>query len=115
MGPREHELRIVQGERRPVEVTVVRLHLGERRRIAGSRRVKQLPGLTFQLIQIGMLAKRTCGRLMGGHDELLPGCALRQPCARCPLTRAEKSSSRRRLSNAFTQGDAVLSADTVAS
>jgi hypothetical protein len=59
---REHELRVVQRERRGVGVAVVQVNLGHRVGVAGAKRGQQFLGLAPELIEIGMLAQRTSGR-----------------------------------------------------
>jgi hypothetical protein len=81
----QDKLRVVEREFGSVCAAVVSLYFRRGTRIASQECSEQFLGLTLELIEIRMSAQFASGlRLF--HNELLSG-------ARCPLVRAEKSSS----------------------
>ena len=54
ISSREHELRVVQGER-VIRVMVVRANFGDSFRFTAQKRLQQFLGLPFKLIEIGLL------------------------------------------------------------
>ena len=58
VGAREHELRVVQRERRRIGAVVVRVDLGDGGGVAADEACEQFLRLTFELIEIGSSRKR---------------------------------------------------------
>jgi hypothetical protein len=52
MPTSNHELRIVQRERRRISVVIQPLHLGQRFSVAGAVELQQVLGLPLELVQI---------------------------------------------------------------
>ena len=94
VGACDHELRVVERERRRLGAVVMRGDFSDGRTVPADEAIEQLLRLTSELPEIRMWRKRASRKGACGHDELLSGHRLRG-CrgARCPLTRAEKSSS----------------------
>src|SRR5207244_3200911 len=105
----------MERELRRVHVAVVSLHLRDGAGVTGAERLEQLLALPFGLLEVRLFSNRASGRDSAGHDELLSWLRRsRSWRARCPLARAEKSSSIQRRGNRSGQVDAVLPADTAA-
>src|SRR5579863_10177245 len=103
----------MKGEGGRIGVAVMRFHLRNRGGVCGAKRLQQFLGLTLELIEIRVLAECASGKGLV-HNELLSWLRFHvSRCARCPLARAEKSSSKQDISRSF-QGDTVLPADTAA-
>ena len=84
VGARQDELRVMEGEGRRIGLPVVGVHFPSHFRIAGAKSVEQFPGLPLELIEIGVLTKRTGRRRVAGHDDLL--FRLRQASAEGPVS-----------------------------
>ena len=114
--PGEHKLRIVQGEFPGDGARVARGGFRHGVWFASEDCIQQLFRPAFELIEIRVLGERA-GRKGLLHNELLSWLSVYgSVCfARCPLSRAEKSSSNQLLNLRTFQGDSVLPADTMAS
>jgi hypothetical protein len=113
--PGEHKLGIVKGEFPQVGAGIARGGFGDCVWFAGTNCVQQFLRLAFELIEVRVPGEHA-GRERLVHNEA-PFLAVHTRIsgfARCPLSRAEKSSSKSTAETANIQGDSVLSADTVA-
>jgi hypothetical protein len=64
VGPRDHELGIVQRERGRVRAVNVRLDLAGGRRVTAGVGLEQFLGLPLQLIEVGAGSERACGGVL---------------------------------------------------
>lgn len=90
MHSREHKLRVVKREGPAINSRIVRVYLGNGIRIFVGECMQQFLRLAPQLSQIQALGS------VRNRMLFLPGIATMSSfpiCARCPLARAEKSSS----------------------
>ena len=102
---REHQLRIVQGERGGVCVMEMRADFRDCIRFSRAKRLQQFLGLAFELFEIGLLTQGARGQGLI-HNELLsiaPG--VRSFSGRKEFIKLLDDSNE-------AQGDAVLPADT---
>ena len=114
IGSGERELRIMQREILRISAPVVCVHLRDGIGITGAERLQQFLRLPCESVEIRCSRSLRVGRFFFTMS-FFPGRAYRvSRCARCPLARAEKSSSKARCRDRRFQGDAVLSADTAA-
>ena len=107
----DHELRVVERESRRLGAAKVAIHFRGGVGLAGAERLEQFLRLPFQLIEGGVLAKRTSWKRTGRHDELLSWLRLRVNRS-CPVS--ARSGGKEVIGSLLTidQVDAVLPADT---
>jgi hypothetical protein len=63
VGPRDHELRVVQREARRLRSLVMGVHLRRGVGVAAGQRLEQLLRLPLELDQVGLVAERASGRV----------------------------------------------------
>lgn len=71
--PRQDALRVMQREVLQRRIAIVRLHLGDGRRVASAYGIEQFLGLATKLMEIGSFGKRSRRTGDTRHDEPLPG------------------------------------------